>query len=75
MLESLRLHYANLLTSGGHLVLLLVGFQIGSIEAWPYILGLICAISFFAWTSNQRRSRLILDTPTSKITSAAQGYV
>ena len=75
MLEGLRQHYVNLLTSGGHLVLLFIGFKIDSREAWPIILGLIGVISFFAWIGNQRRSRLILDTPTSRIGSAAQGYV
>jgi hypothetical protein len=75
MLEGLKQHYVNLLTSGGHLVLLFAGFQIDSKEAWPIILGLIGTISFFAWIGNQRRSRLILDTPTSRISSAAQGYV
>ena len=75
MLEGVRQHYVNLLTSGGHLVLLFAGWQIDSGEAWPIILGLIGAIGFFAWIGNQRRSRLILDTPTSRIASAAQGYV
>lgn len=75
MLEGFRQHYVNLLTSGGHIVLLFIGFQIDSKEAWPIILGLISAISYFAWVGNQRRSRLILDTPTSRIASAAQGYV
>lgn len=75
MFEGLRQHYVNLLTSGGHLVLLFVGFKIDSREAWPIILGLIGTISFFAWIGNQRRSRLILDTPTSRIVSAAQGYI
>ncbi|GAO36116.1 hypothetical protein SCT_1515 [Sulfuricella sp. T08] len=75
MFEGLKQHYVNLLTSGGHLVLLFAGWQIDSREAWPIILGLISAISFFAWVGNQRRSRLILDTPTSRIVSAAQGYV
>ena len=75
MFDSLRQHYVNLLTSGGHLVLLFAGFQIGSIAAWLVVLGLIGAIGFFAWTGNHRRSRLILDTPTSRIASAAQGYV
>jgi hypothetical protein len=75
MLEGLRQHYVNLLTSGGHLVLLFIGFQIDSTEAWPIILGLIGAIGFFAWVGNQRRSRLILNTPTSRIASAAQGYI
>ncbi|BAN34825.1 hypothetical protein SCD_n00986 [Sulfuricella denitrificans skB26] len=75
MFEGLKQHWVNLLTSGGHLVLLFAGWQIESREAWPIILGLIGAISFFAWIGNQRRSRLILDTPTSRIASAAQGYI
>lgn len=75
MIEGFRQHYVNLLTSGGHIVLLFAGFQIDSKEAWPILLGLISAISFFAWIGNQRRSRLILDTPTSRIVSAAQGYI
>ncbi len=75
MFEGLRQHYVNLLTSGGHLVLLFAGFQIDREEAWPVVLGLIGAIGFFAWVGNQRRSRLILDTPTSRIASAPQGYV
>jgi hypothetical protein len=75
MLEGVRQHYVNLLTSGGHLILLIAGFQIDSKEAWPIILGLIGTLGFFAWIGNQRRSRLILDTPTSRIASAAQGYV
>lgn len=75
MFESLRQHYVNLLTSGGHLLLLAIGFNIGTTEAWFAVLGLISAIGFLAWMSNNRRSRLILDTPTSRIASAAQGYV
>lgn len=75
MFQDFRQLYVNLITSGGHLLLLFIGFQIEEKEAWPWILALISAISFFAWMSNQRRSRLILNTPTSKIASAAQGYV
>ena len=75
MLQDFRQLYVNLITSGGHLLLLFVGFQIEEKAAWPWILALISAISFLAWISNKRRSRLILDTPTSRIASAAQGYV
>ncbi|MGE5026934.1 MAG: hypothetical protein ACM3JK_00525 [Betaproteobacteria bacterium] len=75
MLEGVRQHYVNLLTSSGHLVLLFAGWQIGSRDGWTFILGLIGTIGFFAWMGNSRRSRLILDTPTSRINSAAQGYV
>ena len=71
----LRQHWANLLTSGGHLLLLLIGFQIGTPGAWVAVLGAVSAISFFAWYGNTRRSRIIDDTPTSMVASAAQGYV
>lgn len=75
MLEGLKRHYVNLLTSGGHLLLLLVGARIGTPEAWIGVLAAMVPLGFFAWVGNSRRSRLILDTPTSRIASAAQGYV
>lgn len=75
MFNGLKQHYANLLTSGGHLLMLAVGAKIGTPEAWLVSLGLMGLIGFFAWMGNTRRSRLILDTPTSRIASAAQGYV
>lgn len=75
MLDGLKRHYANLLTSGGHLLMLAVGAKIGTPEAWLVSLALMGVIGFFAWMGNTRRSRLILDTPTSRIASAAQGYV
>ncbi|MEZ0237796.1 MAG: hypothetical protein ACAH06_07015 [Methylophilaceae bacterium] len=71
----LRDNYVNLLTSGSHLVLLLVAVRINERPAWTVCFALIAGISFFAWVSNFRRGRVIADTPTSKIGSAAQGYV
>ena len=32
-------------------------------------------VSFAAWIANYRRYRYIADTPTSRVASAAQGYV
>lgn len=75
MRGKLRRHWANLLTSGGHLALLFAGFQIDTPAGWAAVLGAIGAISFFAWYGNTRRSRIIADTPTSTLASAAQGYV
>lgn len=75
MLAKLKQQYANLLTSGSHLVLLAVGFQIDTPQGWIGVLGLISFIGFFAWTGNFRRARIIGDTPTSRVASAAQGYV
>lgn len=75
MLSELKHQYANLLTSGAQLVLVLVGFQIDSREGWMGVLALMSGISFFAWTATYRRFRAIGDTPTSRVASAAQGYV
>lgn len=75
MITSLRRSYAQLITSGGQLILLFAGFHFESREAWLWCLGLIAIISLFAWYSALRRYRLILGTPTSRIGSAAQGFV
>jgi len=75
MFPSLKSSYANLITSCGHLVLLFVAARIDQPWAWVTCLALISFISFCAWMSNFRRGRAIADTPTSKIASAAQGYV
>lgn len=75
MLSDLKQHYANALTSGVHLALLLLGFQIDTPLGWQGVLALVSAISFFAWIGNYRRHRSITDTPTSRVASAAQGYV
>ena len=75
MLSSFRDGYVNLITSGAHLLLLLVALRINERPVWMGCLGLISIISFFAWASSFRRNRAIADTPTSKVASAAQGYV
>jgi len=75
MALGLRDGYVNLLTSGSHLLLLVAAAKINERPAWTVSLALIAAISFVAWTSNFRRGRAIADTPTSRIGSAAQGYV
>jgi hypothetical protein len=69
-----RESYVNALTSGAHLVLLLMAAHVGTREAWMGALSVVALISFFAWTGNFRRHRLIGDTPTSRVASAAQGY-
>ena len=44
-------------------------------EVWVACLALIALLSLFAWMSATRRRHMIIDTPTSRIVSAAQGYV
>lgn len=75
MLAKLRREYAQLVTSGAQLLLLLVGAQLESRAGWLACLGLMALISLFAWLSALRRLRAVRDTPTSRIASAAQGYV
>ncbi len=75
MLVSLRREYAHLVTSGGQLLLLFVGFKLETRNGWLFSLTAIACISVFAWLSALRRLRAVRDTPTSTIASAAQGYV
>jgi len=75
MLSEFQYQYGNFLTSGTHLVLLLLGAHVGTPGAWACSLALIGALSLFAWGANFRRSRVISDTPTSRVASAPQGYV
>lgn len=75
MLVTLRRQYAQLVTSGAQLLLLLVGLQIGTYRGWLITLTIMALISLFAWMSALRRLREVRDTATSRIASAAQGYV
>lgn len=75
MLTSLRHTYTQLITSGGQLILLFAGFHFDDAMAWYVCLGIMAFISVFAWFSALHRQRLINGTPTSRIASAAQGYV
>jgi hypothetical protein len=75
MFVTLRRGYSNLITSGGQLVLLLIGFQTESNLGMFVCVALMLPLSLLAWISTWRRARAVDDTPTSKVVSAAQGYV
>ena len=75
MLVSLRREYAQLVTSGAQLLLVFVGAQLESRNGWLFCIAAIASISFFAWLSALNRLRAVRDTPTSKVASAAQGYI
>lgn len=75
MFSELRRGLAPYLTSFGHLLLLALAMYLESRVGWLICLGLIAAISGIAWLANLRRYRAIADTPTSRIGSAAQGFV
>ena len=75
MLATLHRGYAHLVTSGAQLLLLLVGLKLESRNGWLACLSIMAVVSILAWLSALNRLRAIRDTPTSKIASAAQGYV
>ena len=75
MLNQLHDSYVNHITSAAHLLLLFLGFKIGTPAGWLGVLAAICAISLFLWIANFRRARAVADTPTSRVASAPQGYV
>lgn len=70
-----RHHRAEWLTGSFHFFILLVAIEAESAEVWPWALGAMATVSFFAWAAAYRRYRQIHDNPTSKVASAAQGYV
>lgn len=75
MFGSKRLHQPGWLSGAIHFVILFIAIESESAEAWPYALLAMALVSFCAWVANYRRYRQIHDLPTSRIASAAQGYV
>ena len=69
------MHQPGWLSGAFHFVIIAVAIQAESAEVWPYALLAMAAVSFFSWVANYRRYRQIHDLPTSKVASAAQGYV
>ena len=63
------------LTGGLHVLIVFAAAQTESSQAWPFALAAMAVVSFFAWMANYRRYRQVHDLPTSKVASAAQGYV
>jgi len=75
MAGAIRLYSSAWLTGGLHFIILAVALQAESAAVWPYALGAMAAVSLCAWIANHRRYRQIHDLPTSRVGSAAQGYV
>ena len=70
-----RSRYGQALVSCGYVVLLAASFKLGPGQAGTVLLGLFAAIGFFAWGATYRRVRAMSDIATSRIDTAAQGYV
>jgi hypothetical protein len=75
MLSGLRAYYAEALTSVSYLGLLAFALHSNDKKIWLIVLAMVAGISFFAWASTFKRARTIADIATSRIASAAQGYV
>ena len=75
MILRLQKKYGEFIHSGAQLVLLAVGVLADSYELRMGCLSLLAVISLFAWVAALHRRRAIVDTPTSRIASAAQGVV
>ena len=71
----LRDRYRQALTSASYLGLLAFGLRLGQPAAWRACLALIAGVGLLAWASSYKRARAIADVATSRIGSAAQGYV
>ena len=69
------MHQPGWLSGAIHFVILMGAVQADTAGIWPYALLAMSAVSFVAWVANYRRYRQIHDLPTSKVASAAQGYV
>jgi hypothetical protein len=57
------------------LALLAVAWKLGQREAWLFCLGGIAVLALLSWVALLRRRHAITGTPTSRIATAAQGYV
>jgi hypothetical protein len=75
MFNSSKLHQPGWLSGAFHLIIIAFTFQAEGTAAWPYALAAMSLVSFCAWAANYRRYRQISDLPTSRVASAAQGYV
>lgn len=75
MLSALRTHYTEAITFVSYLGILTFVLNSQNQSSVNVYLALVAAISIFAWASSYKRVRTITDIATSRIGSAAQGYV
>jgi hypothetical protein len=75
MLNDLRSYYAEAITSCSYLGILAFAAYTYQHNTGVLSLILLVAVSVFAWASSHKRASAIADIATSRIGSAAQGYV
>ncbi len=74
MLVRLRLDRANVALPLVQLGLVALAFRAGTHWGSLAALGMLLATGLWGWLRSVQHARLILDTPTARIASAAQGY-
>lgn len=74
-LADLRQGYRQQLTSASYLGLLFGGLNFRQSSAGLVCLGLMAVVALVAWVLTYQRARAVADVATSRIGSAAQGYV
>lgn len=67
--------YANIALTGGNLGFLLLAVKFPTPGGVSLAAGLVCLSSLYAWYLNLDRYSAVMDTPTSRIASAPQGYI
>ena len=75
MFRSQREHLAHPAFLGFYLAFPIVLFQVEDPRVHQFVLPAIAAVAFVAWLLSLKRLLAIGSTPTSRIASAAQGYV
>ncbi len=75
MWSSLRREHLPRWVLGAQAMLLGIGLVLQDGTGWLALLAAIGLLGLWAWQYMFRRGRAILDTPTSRVASAAQGYV
>jgi hypothetical protein len=75
LFRDLRSQYAEALTSGGYVVLLGMAVMSGGKSNHLMYFALLAVAGFVSWLATSKRAQAIAQLPTSRIGSAAQGYV
>jgi hypothetical protein len=75
LIRDLRSQYAEALTSGGYVVLLAMAIMSGGASSHLVYFALLAVAGFVSWLATFKRAQAIAQLPTSRIGSAAQGYV
>lgn len=75
MTGAFKFHTSEWLTGGVHFLILAIALGAEDPAVWPYALAAMASVSLCAWIASYKRYRTIHDLPTSRVASAAQGYV